>query len=307
MILVTGGAGMLGSFIVRELQEQGYDVRVLSRPSSEAEARKLDVEIAIGDLKDTQSLRRASKGVSGIIHSATTFNDYSVDIEATRALVDEWDRGAFVFISSVDVYGKVKGGPITEEYPLNPDSGYGIGKVTSERMLVETAKSRGRSDWGILRPPHIWGPHPRSYERLVDERIKEGLPISLPGKIRAEWSKFGDDWVDTRELAYVAVACLKQPFAEAVNVINSHFIWHDLYEELIRLTGSRSTIKHDDIERIKAEELPRLNGVIGVPSRKEFFAQTWHYSGERVKKLCKGFNPAARRLQETLAEIARFH
>jgi len=292
MILVTGGTGMAGSFIVRELQQRGQDVRVLARPDSAAVAQKLGADVALGDLADADSLRDAAQGMAGVVHVACTFTQPNVDIAAMETLLDAWDQGAFVFISSVDVYGHARYVPIDEDHPLDePYSGYGRGKVRCEALLREVAQARGRDDFSILRPPHIWGPHPRCRERLVNARVREGRPIVLPSATQDEWPQFGDAWVDARDLAWATAECLSRPLGEAANVVNSHFTWHDLCAELIRLAGSSSRIEHKELDAITADELPN----------KVFYAQTWRYSGQRLKQRL-GFQ-SAYRWQDTLAEI----
>jgi nucleoside-diphosphate-sugar epimerase len=293
MILVTGGTGMTGSFIVRELQNRGQAVRVLARHDSEQIARDLGVELAPGDLADIDSVRRAAQGAAGIIHVACTFTQPEVDIAAMRALLEQWNTGAFVFISSVDVYGypqeKI---PVTEEHPLDPSySPYGGGKVRCEALLQAAAEARGRQDFSILRPPHIWGPHPKCRKRLVSARISNNQPVVLPGATPEEWMQFGDDWIDTRELAWATAECLTRPLGGAANAITSHFLWHEVYAELIRLARRSSAIEHKALDAITEEELPN----------KGFYAQTWRFSGERLEQHL-GFQPT-HRWQDTLAEI----
>ncbi|HEY0733287.1 MAG TPA: NAD(P)-dependent oxidoreductase [Herpetosiphonaceae bacterium] len=291
MILVTGGTGMAGSFMVRELQQRGLPVRVLARPESAEVARKLDVELVLGDLNDDASLRRAVVGTSGIVHVARAPGSPDVDIAAMHTLLDAWAAGPFVFISSVDVYGYATDRPIVEDTPLRPYSPYGEGKVRCETMLAAAAATKGNPNFSILRPPHIWGPHPRCRQRLLDARITQGRPIVLPGATVEEWSQFGDAWVDTRELAWAAAECLHRPLAGAANVINEHFTWHDLYTHLIQLANSSSRIEHRDLAAISDTALPN----------KQFYAQTWRYSGQRIEQQL-GFQPS-RRWQATLAEI----
>lgn len=292
MILVTGGTGMAGSFIVRELQRRGLHVRVLARPESADVARAQGVEVVPGDLTDADSLYRAVAGTSGIVHVACTISRPEVDIAAMSSLLDAWQAGPFVFISSVDVYGYVEHTPITEDTPLKPYSAYGQGKVRCEAMLEAAGAAKGNLNFSILRPPHIWGPHPRCRERLFDARIAQGRPVVLPGATHDEWSQFGDAWIDTRELAWAAAECLDRPLARPANIINDHFRWHDFYTHLIRLAKSSSPIEHKDLASIPDQALPN----------KQFYAQTWHYSRERIEQQL-GFQPT-RQWQETLAEIA---
>jgi nucleoside-diphosphate-sugar epimerase len=277
---------MLGSFVVRELQRRGKPVRVLARESSASAARKAGVDVAIGDLADGDSLRRAARGVDGIVHTACTFSRPEVDIAGMAALLEAWQRGPFVFISSVSVYGLSRWLPTTEDHPLNDASGYGQGKIRCEALLAETAQAKKRSDWSVLRPPHIWGPDLRSIAHKASPvgdlygRAVAGQPLVLPGATEAEWSTYGDDWVDARELAWAAVECLDRPLGEPANAINSHFIWHEFCLELIRLTENRSTLEHS----------AAVDG---------FFAQPWTYSVERLAQRL-GFRPQYR-WQETLA------
>jgi nucleoside-diphosphate-sugar epimerase len=292
MILVTGGTGMAGSFIVRELHARGHAVRVLARPDSADVARDLKAELAIGDLADAASLRQAAAGVQGIVHVACTFSNAEIDVAAMKVLLDAWDAGPFIFISSLDVYGYPKTTPITEDHPLDPAyTPYAGGKVKCEGLLAQAASEKGRTDYAMLRAPYIWGPHTRCRERLVDARLQEGRPIVLPGANEAEWSQYRDAWVDTRELAWIVAECLARPLGGPGNVVNSHFTWHDMYSELIRLTGSKSKIVHKSLAQITAQEM----------SHKQAYAQTWLFSGELVQQRL-GFKPA-RRWQDTLAEI----
>lgn len=291
MFLVTGGTGMLGSFVVRELQNRDQQVRVLARPNSLEVARGMGVEVFPGDLSDTDSLRQAMIGVSGVIHAACTMSQEDTDIAAMSVLLDGWEQGAFVYISSVDVYGYPDWMPVTEAHSLQPSSAYGRGKVACERLLQDAAASKCREDYSILRPPHIWGPHPKSLQWIAVSRVFQGLPVVLPGATEAEWSQYGDAWIDARELAWIVAECLDRPLGEPANAINSHFIWHDFFDELIRQTGSKSVLEHRSLDKIGENVLPN----------KSFYAQTWRYSGERLE-MRLGFR-SSRRWQDTLAEI----
>lgn len=295
MILVSGGSGMAGSFIVRELQARGHTVRILARAKSEQTAKELGAEVALGDLADPESLRRAARGTSGIVHAACTFSLPRIDVAAMEALLDAWERGPFVFISSIEVYGLAQVLPVDEGHPRAPDySGYAWAKIASERLLTASAATRGRYDFSILRPGHIWGPHPRCWKTLEGKGapVAQGLPVVLPGTTEAEWSTYGDAWVDARDLAWAAAECLERPLGSAANTIGGHFIWHELYAELIRLTGSQSAIEHRPLDEIPEGALP-------FP--RWFYAQTWRFSGERLRKRI-GFHPA-RHWKETLADL----
>ena len=169
MILVTGGTGQTGQFVIQELRCRGRAVRVLARPQSAAQVSEPGVEIALGDLGDRDSLCRAMAGVSGVVHTACTFSDSRIDAAAMQALLDAWRAGPFLFVSSLDVYGVVEGGPIGEEHPLSDHLGeYARGKIVCERLLSEAAARSGRSDYGMLRAPYIWAPHPKARRMVMN-------------------------------------------------------------------------------------------------------------------------------------------
>lgn len=273
MILVTGGTGLTGQFVVEELLRRGHAVRVLCRSEAAAGACAPGAEVALGDLRDPESLARAAHGTSGIVHAACTFTESAVDIAAMQALLAGWQTGPFVFLSSLDVYGFAGPGPITEDTPPREDyTDYGRGKVACERLLAEAAARSGRGGHVMLRAPYIWGPHPTAHARLVTERLQGRETIVLPGRDEAEWRRYQDVWIDVRDLATIVAECVARPANGPLNVLTGHFTWHDLYVELIRLTGRRSALVHKPLDEITDDELPR----------KQLYAQTWQFSEARL-------------------------
>lgn len=94
MILVTGGTGFIGQHLVRQLVTQGYEVRILLRPSPKSPnlPTGLPVEVAVSSLHDSRGLRAALKGINSVIHLAGTeslgikSDLVGVDIDGTRTL-----------------------------------------------------------------------------------------------------------------------------------------------------------------------------------------------------------------------------
>lgn len=272
MILVTGGTGVAGRFIIAELLRRGLAVRALCRAASATALRAAGVDVVLGDLRDPTTLTAAARGASGIVHAACTYGNSAVDIAAMGALLAEWRVGPFVFVSTLDVYG-LAGDVTTEDTPVvETYDDYSRGKVVCERMLVDAARRAGRDDHVALRAPHIWGPHPTARQRLVNQRLTASQPIILPGREPAEWARYQDAWIDARDLAAIIAASVARPAGGPLNVLTGHFCWHDLYVELIRLTGSRSEIVHRPLAEISAGEL----------RRKEIYAQTWRFSEARL-------------------------
>jgi nucleoside-diphosphate-sugar epimerase len=256
MILVTGATGLTGHFVVAELLRRGHAVRVLARQPVAIGG----VEVVAGDLGDLASVARAAAGTTGIVHTACTYVDAAIDIAAMTTLVDSWQTGPFVYISSLDVYGLSGSGVITEDTPpgeLHND--YSRGKLACERVLDRS----GRRDYVSLRAPYIWGPHATAYRRLAD-RLRD--PIVLPGVDEREWRDYRDAWVDVRDFATIIAASLDRPAAGPLNVATGSFAWHDLYVELGR------SIVHKPLDAIRDDELPN----------KHLYAQTWRFSEARL-------------------------
>ena len=96
MILVTGGTGFIGQHLVRQLVLQGYEVRILLRPSAKSPnlPTGLPVQVAVSSLQDQRGLRAALKGINSVIHLAGTESlgirsDLGgVDINGTRFLTE---------------------------------------------------------------------------------------------------------------------------------------------------------------------------------------------------------------------------
>lgn len=297
MILVTGATGLSGGYVVRELQQRGLAVRALVRETSVPAIQALDADLVVGDLADPDSLRRACDGVTGIVHTACTFTDSNVDIAAMQTLLDGWrDIGPispnnipFVYFSSLDVYGLSTVSLIVEETPLDETyNDYARGKVVSERLLAESARAQNRSDFSILRAPHIWAPHPKARDRLTS--LVRGDSVLLPGDDEAEWSTYRDAWIDARDLAWIVGECLAHPIGGPANVLAGHFIWHDLFSELIRVTGSRCRLVGKPWAEMTDEE--RMS--------RRFYAQSWRYDDRRLRDQL-GFRPS-RTWQQTVAE-----
>ncbi|MBV6699157.1 condensation domain-containing protein [Kitasatospora aureofaciens] len=245
-VLVTGATGGVGAAVLQELIALGRPVRALVRPESAHLAALNGVEVAEGDLADLDSLRRAVEGADAVIHAACTFTEHATDVAAMRALVDGWRGGPFVFVSSIDAYGRPAGADVPEGAPPGPSlSPYGQAKLDCERILLEA----GRDPASIVRAPIVWGPHQRLRDQLrwgstgaLYQAALAGRPITLPDG--PGWT--GASWVHSAALARALAACTAEhpPAAgRIVNAVTGHVSWPDFTTELVRLLGSTSTIE----------------------------------------------------------------
>lgn len=152
-ILVTGGAGYIGTTLVPKLLERGYDVTVYDRLMFGGTAlfpffKHKNFRFIKGDIRDKVSLSSACKDRDIIIHLAAIVGfpacsenpdlAESTNVHGTRALASILSRGQYVLFGSTGSnYGAVTNGVCTEETPLNPLSIYGKTKTEAEQILLE--------------------------------------------------------------------------------------------------------------------------------------------------------------------------
>ena len=157
-VLITGGAGYVGSTLAPLLLAAGHKVRVLDRLSYGGESLLAvwshpDFEFVHGDIRDREALRRVVSECDAVVHLAAIVGDpacarepetaRSVNLEASMKLIDE-SRAAgvqrFVFASTCSNYGKMKDPTqfVNEESELRPVSLYAETKVAVEKFLLES-------------------------------------------------------------------------------------------------------------------------------------------------------------------------
>lgn len=153
-ILVTGGAGYVGSHVLLRLRERSCRVVVLDDLSTGQADAVLHGDLVEGDIGDTVLVRRLLREyrVGLVMHFAAktvvpeSVSDpllyYDQNTSRTRDLIECCVRGGvnhFVFSSTAAVYGMPPGGVAHEDSPLNPINPYGSSKLMSERMLEDVA------------------------------------------------------------------------------------------------------------------------------------------------------------------------
>ncbi|MFI9075520.1 condensation domain-containing protein [Streptomyces sioyaensis] len=253
-VLVTGGTGGVGAFVLRELAARGRPVLALTRPESAHLVAAQEVDIVEGDLTDLDGLRKAVDSADAVIHAACTFTRPEVDVTAMAAMIGAWSRGPFVFVSSVDAYGHPEGEWVAEESaPRGPLSGYGQAKADCEGLLLRAAGAEGRGGASAVRSPLVWGAHQRLRDQLrwgatglLYQAAREGRPIALPRPGTGGHAWYGAAWVHAAALARAVVSCLDAPVHGVANAVSGHLAWRALATELTALLGSDSEIRDTD-------------------------------------------------------------
>lgn len=151
-ILVTGGAGFVGSALVPELHRQGHDIVILDWflfPSDNPFQPSGRLTLIKGDVRNPFDVRGAMRGVDAVIHLAAMSNDPSGDLDkeltrqvnlvATRSVLEiARDCGAkrFIYASSASVYGICDADKVVESLPSNPQTIYAETKALSEGHVL---------------------------------------------------------------------------------------------------------------------------------------------------------------------------
>jgi len=211
--LVTGGAGFIGSELVRHLAARGFRVRVVDnlvngRRENLADILSDKVELVVADVRDG-SIDSLLKSVDVVFHLAclgvrhsihSPIENHEVNASATLQLLRaSRDAGVkrFVYVSSSEVYGTARTAPITEDHPTWPMTVYGASKLAGEaytRAFWETY----RYPTTVVRPFNAYGPRCH-HEGDSGEVIPKFLLRCLAGKPMVI---FGDG-TQTRDFTFV--------------------------------------------------------------------------------------------------------
>src|SRR5256714_8722182 len=305
--LVTGGAGFIGSNLVRALAERGDDVRVLDNFSTGNRANLAevanDVEIVEGELRSYERVHAATRGVEVVFHQGALpsvprsvqdpLTTSAVNVEGTlNVLLAARDEGVrrVVCASSSSVYGNSGELPRLETANPDPISPYGVSKLAAERYCVSFSRVYPL-ETVALRYFNVFGPNqdPTSQYAAAVPRfitaIADGRPVSIYGD--------GEQRRDFTYVANVVEANLSAAVAEGVSgtVLNIATGRATTVNELAEAIGAllgRSVERDEQPERpgdvrdswadvTRARELlgwePRIGLDEGLRLAAEFFLQ----------------------------------
>lgn len=274
-ILVTGGAGFIGSHVAEELANQDHQVVVLDDLSGGFTDNIVNgAELVRGSINDVELVNRlfseknfeyvfhlAAYAAEGLSHFIKRFN-YNNNLIGSVNLINasvNHNVKCFVFTSSIAVYGASPELPMTEETTPHPEDSYGIAKLAVEQEL-KVCKTMFDLDYIIFRPHNVFGERQNigdKYRNVVGifmNQILQDKPMSV----------FGDG-EQTRAFSYIAdVAPI---IAESIGVPDSynqtfnigadqHYSVNQLANSVARAMGVESHITH----------LPARNEVVNAYS-----------------------------------------
>lgn len=182
-LLFTGASGFLGNNISSLLKEK-YDITTIGLTSQDD--YKVNIAIDAPVLNGSYDLVLHAAGKAHSVPRTTEESNvfFDVNLQGTKNLCVALEKSgipkAFIFISTVAVYGCDAGEEITEEYPLLGDTPYALSKIQAEEYLQDWCKKH-HVMLGIVRPSLIAGPNPPGNLGAMINGIKSGKYLSIGG------------------------------------------------------------------------------------------------------------------------------
>lgn len=226
-VIVTGGAGFLGSHVADVLEERGHDVLVVDVAKTDRHRH------ALADLNDVISLEGAFGGADAICHLAAIGDVYLAgDKPALAAQTNVTGSAnvceaaikagvrAVICASTWEVYGEPQYQPIDEKHPTNPDHPYNITKLGGERLALAYGHLREGLRVAALRLGTSYGTRmrPNSVFSIFVQKAMRGEPITIQGT-----GQQGRQFTHARDIGLAfALAIDKAPNGAVYNTVSEH-------------------------------------------------------------------------------------
>jgi nucleoside-diphosphate-sugar epimerase len=247
-VLVTGGAGYLGSRVTAHLLELGHAVTVYDKLVYGAEAllpfnRNDRFRFVRGDVRDAKAIAAAMVGIEAVVHFAAvvgepacaidTGQSWSINVEGSKTVLAAAQSASvarFIFVSTCSNYGVAKPGELaTEDSPVNPLSDYARAKVECEKFVLAATPP---PDCTVLRFGTICGLSGRMrFDLLVSEMAKQcargdKIDIFAPDA----WRPFLHIADAARAIAHVLKSSPNQTARRVFNVVGENYQKRSLVE-----------------------------------------------------------------------------
>ncbi len=259
-LLVSGGAGFIGSHFVKRLLAAGEDVVVLDKLTYSGNRANLPdgVDLIHGDIAEPADVARAAEGCDAIVNfAAETHVDRSIlsaedfgrtEFRGTQVLLEHIrDSGVrLVQVSTDEVYGDLEaGGSSKESDPLNPSSPYSAAKAAGELLIPAYVRTFGVNA-SITRGSNTYGPnqYPEKFIPLFVTNALDGAPLPLYGDGRQV-----RDWLHVEDHCAGIESVLRNGRPGEVYNVGGDNERHniDVAEKLLELTGAdRSLLRRVD-------------------------------------------------------------
>ena len=271
-VFVTGGAGFIGSTLIRQLTQQGYQVTVFDNLCSGMRdnlPKDGSVRLVTGDVRDLEMVTSVMKGHKYVVHlGAQAFIPVSYQLPVNIAEINavgslnvfkaclDTAVERIIHISSSEVYGSAVYTPIDERHPTNPVSTYAVGKLAAD-LWAQTMHCEHKLPVVVLRPFNTFGPRdtlPRFIPEMIRQCLKE--PVIRTGDV----STF-------RDYTYVEDTCKAIASALEVEGIEGELInfgtgkalmMKTILEMIMRETGAENKEVIEDTSRFRPKDVGTL-------------------------------------------------
>ena len=297
-VLVTGGAGFIGSHLVERLVHDGHKVRAFVRYNGRDDRGQIDrlptaiqreVEVHRGDLKDPEAVRKAVEGRQWVLHlGALIAIPYSymnpldvvqTNMVGTAHVLDACRSSSslerVILTSTSEVYGTAQTVPITEAHPLRGQSPYAATKIGADALGESYHRAFGLPV-AILRPFNTFGPR-QSARAIIPTIISQALTRS---KIQLGSLDPRRDLTYVKDTAagFVAIASCDDAIGRVVNIGRGEDLTiGDLVIKIGHILGKTIEVEID-LERVRplASEVGRL--LAGTELAQQLWGWKSHYS-----------------------------
>ncbi len=318
-VFVTGGTGLLGNHVVRELQGRGHEVLALVR--SPETARGMlgdDVALVAGDLMDPEPWKSRMEGMDTLIHAAACYGEFyrggsasatvDTNVSGTVGLLDAAvARGIsnIVYVSSAAVLAEQDDGPTDESCPYadKSEDPYFFSKIEAEKAVLSFQENHPHIRIVSVLPSVMLGPGdrgPTPTGSFVLKLLRGEMKFVLPGAHRI---------ADARDVAHAVVEAMRRgKQGERYLVGGPKVPMAEIYQTLTEVTGRPTPTQ--SITPGKLMMMSRLMTVASWITRrpppikpnivKRLQAPFWYSSAKAQRDLGVTFRP----LSETLADTA---
>lgn len=255
-ILVTGGAGYIGSVLVKDLLNKGHQVRIVDNLLYDSGVPR-EVEFIRDDINNDLTISRAIKGVDAIIHLAAISNDPGCDLNPMLSIKTNLNSTIklaqhaklygikkFLFASSCSVYGAKKDDISDEKSDFAPVSLYATLKLAAEQALI-SMREEGVFEPVFLRNATVYG---------LSDRMRFDLAVNIFTLHAKEYNKLtvfgGEQWrplVHVNDVSKAFQMAMEAPDSkvggQAFNVVGENYKINNLADRISKITGAEVEIK----------------------------------------------------------------
>jgi len=300
-ILITGGAGFIGSHLCEKYTKEGHTVLCLDNfiNGNLINIRHLlnyrNFKLINGDIRDFDLLEKIMRDVDVVFHLAAQIHvdrsiiepklTYEINVLGTQNILEVarmYDVEKIIHASTSEVYGSAQYAPMDEKHPLNAPHPYGASKIAADRMCYAYIQTYGMNIC-IMRPFNIFGPKQKDSGyggviSLFTKRVLSNMPpiIYGDGEQTRDYT-YIDDIVDAYDLILN-----NKPIREPINFGTGKEIKIiDLANKIIELCGKRGNIKPVHVEP-RPGEVQRL--IADISKAKEILGWEPNYTIEEGLK-----------------------